>query len=198
MSRRREDEGVPAPLLDMAWTVALIFLAFVLISIVRKPTESNGVIIPKAEFMITMDWDDYSRQDIDLYVRGPDGKVVFFKTKETPLMFLDTDNLAGDKDLRIRREIVTIRQLKAGSYIVNVHYYDARDHKPTPTNVRLNVMKINPVQIVADKYLLLDNVGQEVSVVGFKIDDAGNVIDIFETDERFVYITRAEAGLGPR
>jgi hypothetical protein len=195
---RRKEEGLPAPFLDMAFAIICALFGLILISITAKKTPETGKVVPKAEFMITMDWEDYSSNDIDLHVRAPDGRIVYFSNKTTPLMFLDVDNLGYDQEislpngtqqrLPVRREIVTIRAIVPGVYTVNTHFYTRRaeDGSPSRSVVKVQVVKLNPYRIVANKTEILDTKGQEVTMTNFEIGPEGEIVDVYDAQERFI------------
>ena len=96
----------------------MFFISFALI---QKPLE-DGNIESKAEFIISVEWDDYHPDDVDLIVEDPKGNVVYFQNKEDGLMHLDRDdrgNLADNISLKgevvsspINQETVTVRGLQ--------------------------------------------------------------------------------------
>ena len=44
-----------------------------------NPVPKKGVINPKAEYIITVRWPDWSPDDIDTWVEAPSGDVVWFR-----------------------------------------------------------------------------------------------------------------------
>jgi hypothetical protein len=174
----RTREGLSPAFLDMAMCIVCVLLAMMLISVFQDPKPAEGAVTPKAEFLVEMTWDDGSTDDVDLYARGPDGKVVFFGNRTTGLMFLDRDNLGsnntvatatGTLELKDRREIVTIRALAPGEYVFNSFC-----HRCTRTNaVKLRVVKLNPYAVVAAAETTLDQQGQERTMVAMTVDANG-------------------------
>jgi hypothetical protein len=77
----------------------------------------------------------------------------------------------------IRQEIVKMRGLIPGEYVVNIHHYLATTPDPVPVSV--TVEKINPkVEIVFYDRLFLDHTGDEKTALRFTIADDGKVTDI--------------------
>lgn len=176
----RAREGLSPAFLDMSMTIVCVLLAMLLISVFQdtQPPQA-GAITPKAEFLVEMTWDDGSADDIDLYARGPDGKVVFFGNRTTGLMFLDRDNLgsnntvesgAGKLELADRRETVTIRTAAPGSYVFNAFAHRARGKN----TARLRVIKLNPYSVVAVAEATLDQQGQERTLVAMVVRSDGS------------------------
>ena len=61
------------------------FMFFISFALIQKPLE-DGNIESKAEFIISVEWDDYHPDDVDLIVEDPKGNVVYFQNKELNLM----------------------------------------------------------------------------------------------------------------
>ena len=112
----------------------LFIIAFLLI----KPEAKKADFERKAEFVIVMEWDHDQPDDIDLYVQDPTQNKVHFRLPITNFMYLDKDDLGYANDVvknvdgtvtkvNINREVVTIRGIIAGEYIINAHYYSSRE-----------------------------------------------------------------------
>jgi len=111
----------------------LFIIAFLLI----KPEAKKEDFERKAEFVVVMEWDHDQPDDIDLYVQDPTNSTVHFRLPITNFMYLDKDDLGFANDIvknvdgtitkvNINREVVTIRGIIPGEYIINAHYYSAR------------------------------------------------------------------------
>ena len=46
----------------------------------------------KAEYIITVDWDDSLEDDVDLWVRDPNGEIVSYLQKDAGWLHLDRDD----------------------------------------------------------------------------------------------------------
>jgi hypothetical protein len=203
------DDGTFVPFTDMLFNVLLgfafmIFTAFSLIS----PTAKTGTVDLKAEFIITMTWPDNNPNDMDLYVEDPAGNIVWYHSKEAGLMHLDRDD-RGDykntitvngKTIRnpIRQEIVTVRGIVPGEYVVNAHEF--LDTSPVKMPVSVKVEKLNPTATVAfyDTHEF-DHKGQEETYVRFTLDGDGQVTDLNTRAKSLVRAVRTPtAGNAPR
>lgn len=115
----------------------VIFLLFVfaLLSMAAKLPPKAGVEL-KADYLITAEWDLDHDCDVDLWVRDPVGRIVFFAAREAGSMHLDHDSmghvsdeerLADGKVVRPRNyaEVVTLRGIVPGEYTMNLHLYGA-------------------------------------------------------------------------
>ena len=163
--------------------LAFTFLFLITIIFLNPPTK-QGVIDPKAEFIITTTWDDYSVDDVDTWVEDPEGNVLWFRKPEVGLMHLDRDDRGMRSDTIVvngqqvqnplNQEVVTIRGTVAGEYVVNTHYYDSKSTLPVTINVR--VVKVNPkLEVVYYGTLILQREGAEQTAVRFSITRDGQV-----------------------
>jgi hypothetical protein len=89
----------------------------------------------------------------------------------------------------IREEIVAVRGLIPGEYVINVHHYLATTPDPVPVAVR--VEKINPkVEVVFYDRLTLDHTGDEKTAVRFTIGEDGKIADINTHPKSLIRETR--------
>ncbi len=169
--------------------VFLFVMAFILINPIAK--KSNVEIV--AEFIVKINWPSDSPDDIDLWMRDPLGNYVGFKSKDVGLMALSRDDLGTSNDtvydpkgkpiiVHRNEEMVTIRGIVPGEYIVNVHFYNEKiavlkngEKNYNPMPVQVEVQKINPYNVVYAREVTLDRKGQEVTVVRFTINEDGSV-----------------------
>jgi hypothetical protein len=174
--------------------VAFLFFLAVL---AMAPKASEGKIDSKAEFIITMDWPDNHPDDLDLMVQDPAENIAWYRHKEAGFLTLDRDDRGGAHDTivingkrvstPIREEILTIRGIAPGEYVVNVSHYVATTHKPVPANVR--VQKLNPVaRVVWEGQVTVDHRGDEKTAVRFRLDDKGEVVDINHREKSLLNI----------
>jgi hypothetical protein len=160
---------------------------------VNNNKKIDGIVV-KAEFIIRMEWDDKSQDDVDLYVMDPSNRLVFFRSRENGLMHLERDDL-GDRndhlvfdgkvlDFSYNIETVTLRGIMSGEYIVNAHMYrKVFNDKPTEVNIILE--KINPYKIIASQRLVMTKTGDEFTAFRFVLDGTGDVIDVNHNEKRF-------------
>ncbi len=178
--------------------VVMFVIAFLLIN----PVAETGAVDNKAEFLITLTWPDGRREDIDLYVADPDGRLVWFRSREAGLMHLDRDDLglgndvievAGKKIVNpVNQEIVSIRGIASGEYIVNLHLY--RDDRGKPVPVKVKVEKLNPkVKLVYYGDVVMQGRGEEKTAVRFSVTADGKVRDVNRLDKKIVPYRRRAA-----
>jgi hypothetical protein len=178
--------------------VVMFVLAFLLIN----PVAKTGAVDPKAEFLITLSWPDGRREDVDLYVADPAGNLVWFRQREAGLMHLDRDDLGQRNDLievagrqianPLNQEIVSIRGVLPGEFVVNVHLY--REHGGGAVPATIKVEKLNPkVELVFYGAVTLAEQGDEATAVRFAIGTDGRVRDVNQLSKRLVPLRRIAA-----
>jgi len=185
----------------------LFIIAFLLI----KPEAKKKDFDRNAEFVVIMEWDKEAKGDIDLYVEDPLGAKCSFRQVVANFMHLDKDDLGSANDtvvnadgtvstVKINREVITIRGIIAGEYVINAHYYSERDYsnidnrvemgtssrkkKSKEVTVKIELHKVNPYTImwVGEKRFL--GKGQEETFVRFRLDKDGKVLSPFTFEKK--------------
>ena len=185
--------------------VGLAFL-FLLAFILMNPIAKDKDIEEKSDFIIILTWDDESGDDIDLWLRDPLGNILSFKNREDALMHLDRDDLGlsndkvelpdGDYTYVYRnKEVASLRGTHEGEYLVNVHVYNKKPWKDSsmrPSNIRVELIKLNPYDEVTQAEFIATKRGQEFTAFHFTLDEDGEVIGI--RDEREPLINASSVG----
>ena len=135
------------PFTDLLFNALLGFTFLFFIAIMfMNPIPKSGIVNPKAEYIITIGWPDGSSEDIDVWVENPKGELVWFRNQESGLLHLDRDDrgalndtitISGKQIINpLNQEIVTLRGVITGEYVVNIHYYatGVKDFVGQPTN----------------------------------------------------------------
>ena len=176
--------------LDVLFNTLLCFAAlFAMSFILINPAKKDRNVVAKGEFMIIVTWPKDMDNDVDMYVEDPEGHLVAFMRREEGLMHLDRDDLGqrndvvqtqfGEIEYNENREIVTLRGIVPGEYVINVHMYMRRDVSPiTPVTIQLD--KINPFSTVMIKRVTLGDSGDEKTAFRFTLDKEGEVVDVNE------------------
>lgn len=176
------------PFTDLLFNALLTFTFLFLVTLLLlNPPAKTGIINPKAEFLVTVSWEDGDPNDIDTWVQGPEGALVWFNAAQDGLMHLDRDDrgLANDMQLvngrevvnPLNQEVVTIRGRPPGEFIVNLHYYRSLDGREVPVTVY--VAEVNPVlRVLHYATTTLKREGEERTAVRFTITPSGSVTDI--------------------
>ena len=173
------------PFTDLLFNALLGFTFLFLVAIMfMNPEAKTGIIDPKAEYIITITWEDNSPDDIDTWIEDPDGRIIWFRNTEAGLIHLDRDDRGRLNDTitingevvenPLNQEIVTIRGVVKGEYVVNLHYYASETGKPVDVNVRL--VKVNPtLEVVYYGTVKLEEVGTEKTAFRFNIGRDGKI-----------------------
>lgn len=176
------------PFTDLLFNALLGFTYLFLIAIMfMNPVAKKGIIDPKAEYIITITWPDNNPDDVDTWIEDPNGNVIWFRNREAGLIHLDRDdrgtindtiNINGEEIQNpLNQEVVTVRGVVPGEYVVNVHYYASETGQPVRATVK--VSKVNPaLEIVYYGETLLERKGEEKTAVRFNIDKSGRVDQI--------------------
>ena len=184
------------PFTDLLFNALLgiTFLFLVAILFLNPPTKT-GDIEAKAEFIVTTTWPDFSPDDIDTWVEGPGGELVWFRKPESGLMHLDRDDRGMTNDAMtvdgravlnpLNQEVVTIRGTAPGEYTVNLHYYASKTLRPV--DVTIHVAKVNPVlKVLYYGVVTLDTKGAERTAVRFTVNPSGEVTQITRATKTLV------------
>jgi hypothetical protein len=187
--RRHGREPEVDPFYDMLFNLLIAFVfCFIVALLAMNPKALKAGDVPaKAEYMMTLSWPDGNPNDIDAWAQGPTGDLVWFRAREAGLMHLDRDDRGLENDSivvngrklinPINQEVVTIRGIAPGEYVVNAHYYESKDS--TPVEVTLTVVKVNPkAEIVFHGQQTLAKKGDEATLVRFSIAPNGDISDI--------------------
>lgn len=180
--------------IDMLFNILVGFVfLFIIAFILINPKEKKEDIKSKAEFIITLEWPDTDKHDVDLWVMDPTGEQIGFRNKQGSLSHLDRDDLgdANDKvkingkivDIKGNKEMVSVRGLIPGDYYISVHLYRRNDDSTTIKSfpVRVEVIKLNPFKMVYTEITLLKENGQFYNFPNFTVDENGNVISVNKT-----------------
>lgn len=176
------------PFSDLLFNALLTFtFLFLMALLLMNPTAKSGIINPKAEFMLTISWPDNSPDDVDTWVEGPQGQMIWFKRTQEGLMHLDRDDRGAVNDMQLidgkeiinplNQEIVSIRGRPPGEFTVNIHYYRSQTLQAVPVTVYL--AEVNPtLKVLHYATTTLQREGEERTAVRFTITPNGHVTAI--------------------
>lgn len=185
---KRRDTLDVDPFSDLLFNALLTFtFLFLMALLLMNPTAKSGIINPKAEFMLTISWPDNSPDDIDTWVEGPQGQMIWFKRTQEGLMHLDRDDRGAVNDMQwidgkeiinpLNQEIVSIRGRPPGEFIVNIHYYRSQTLQAVPVTIYL--AEVNPtLKVLHYATTTLQREGEERTAVRFTITPNGQVTHI--------------------
>jgi hypothetical protein len=184
----RHNHQLSDPFTDLLFNTLLGFTLLFFISIIfMNPIAKLGNINYKAEYIITVSWPADQPDDVDLWVQDPYHETVSYLRKEAGWLNLDRDDrgdlndtvmINGKKVVHpINQEVVTIRGIISGEYVVNLHYYQSVSNKPVKTVVKIE--KVNPVlRLVFIDQPVLDKLDDEKTVLRFELDGNGEIVSM--------------------
>ncbi len=185
--------------------VGFVFL-FIISFLLINPSIKKADIKTKAEFVITVTWNDDSRDDVDTWLQDPVGNVLHFKQKEVGLAHLDRDDLGKlndtitlDDGRRIEynhnQELTTIRGFLTGEWVLNLHMYNKRDANPTLVEVRID--KLNPkVETIFYKKIVMKSRWEEITVTRFVMTSEGDIISWDDLPKKLLEIATHPGTVG--
>lgn len=187
--RRGSREAEVDPFYDMLFNLLIGFVfCFIVALLAMNPRATKAGDVPsKAEYLINVAWPDNSPDDIDSWVQDPGGNLVWFRQREAGLMYLDRDDrgegnastiINGQKiQSPFRQEVVSIRGIVPGEFVVNAQYYQSHDGQPVPVTV--TVIKVNPrADVVFYGTVTLARQGDEATAVRFTLQPDGSVVNV--------------------
>ncbi len=181
------------PFTDLLFNILLAFTFLFFITILFiNPITKFGNINMKAEYIITVDWNNNLPDDIDLWVKDPNGEIVSYLKKDAGWLHLDRDDqgiindkvIIDGKDVvyPVNREVVTLRGIIPGIYTVNLYMYDNKSLKPV--NAKITIEKVNPtLKLVFFDNVVMETKDVELTVLKFRLDSSGNFSSILSENE---------------
>lgn len=176
------------PFTDLLFNALLGFVFLFMVAILfMNPIAKLGTVNLKAEFIITLTWPDNQPDDLDIWVEDPHGEIVSYLQREAGWLHLDRDDrgslndtieINGQKILHpVNQEVVTMRGIISGEYVVNVYYYESVTRGPVSATLQID--KINPVlETVFFDRVVLESQDVEKTVVRFRVSDRGEVVGV--------------------
>ncbi len=193
------------PFTDLLFNALLGFTFLFMVAILfMNPTAKRGNVNLRAEFIITLIWPDNQPDDLDLWVEDPLGEVVSYLKRDAGWLHLDRDDrgslndtieVGGRRILHpINQEVVTMRGIIAGEYVVNVYYYESKTRSPVTATVQID--KVNPeLRTVYFDQIQLERQDDEHTVVRFTISADGDVVGVSSVPKRLTpYALEPSAG----
>ncbi len=179
------------PFTDLLFNALLGFTLLFMIAItaINPPAKKQGDIPAKAEMIVTTTWADGLDDDVDTWVEAPDGEVVWYRNPDGGLMHLDRDDRGSENDTLLvdgvpilnplNQEVVTVRGVLPGDYVVNIQRYKASKTNTGVLPVQVNVVKVNPVlKVIFYGTVELPSEGTERTAVRFTVGRDGSVSGI--------------------
>lgn len=198
-TKRHKDNNLVGAL-DLYLSIALTFAVMMILAMtMMNPPPKKADSVRKAEFIVEMEWQDQSRDDVDIWIRDPMGNTLYYNDRQQEAMHLDKDDRGVDTDTItdeygvshvtwINREVATLRGVVPGKFTINVHMY--AKHEAEAAIVKVLVTKLNPYRKIIEREIKLVYHNQEDTVVSFTINPDGTVGDISTSFEPFAFRDR--------
>lgn len=159
---------------------SLFVIAFMLIN----PIAKHGITEPPVLLLAEITWPPESQSDIDIYMRGPNGTVVYYSNKDGSYMILERDDLGqrndtyvvNDKQITINRnyEMISVTAMPAGEYVLNIHNF-SKVGGPVPVDISLK--RLSPFSDIYQDTITVEP-RQEQTAVSFVVDSSGEIHDV--------------------
>lgn len=184
------------PFTDLLFNALLAFTFLFMATVVMvNPIAKMGKVNLKAEYIISVTWPEKRSDDVDIWVQEPGGEVVSYLVKDAAWLHLDRDDrgdlndtiLVNGKEIvhPLNQEIVTIRGLVAGEYVVNLYYYQAQKPPAGALTATVKVEKVNPnLELVYVRKIELNKQDEEVTALRFRLSGEGEISSINQLPKR--------------
>ena len=209
--------------IDMLFNILVGFaFLFIVAFLLIKPEAKKKDFDRRAEYIVIMEWNTGAKDDIDLYVEDPLGGIASFRHPRVNFMHLDKDDLGSRNDtttlpdgtiqtIPINREVMTIRGVVPGEWIINGHYYSSYDHaaangdeklivqKQNPDyfiTVKVELHKVNPYEILWVGEKKYSRKGQEETFLRWRLDSNGKILYPFTFQQKDYVSPTGQVGAG--
>lgn len=193
------------PFVDVLLACLMIFITMTIL-IKADSKKQDAAYQQSAAYLIVLTWEGDA--DLDLWVQDPQGHKVGFKRREGgegSMLSLNRDclgarrtevNQDGEVINPVNEEIVSIRGIAPGEFIVNVHAYNLNSSK-TPLAAKVKLMKIKPFQDAKETSMNFEQTGDELTFFRFTLDKKGTVSDINTLPTSILKGSSADEGAEP-
>jgi len=166
----------------------LCIVSVVIVAVAPVKAKTDG-LKPKAEYLISADWDVMLDSDVDLWVVNPSRKPIFYGARQVGCADLDHDSLGFQTSLvpladgsTVRavsnKQVTSIRCFEPGHWDIGVNLFSDRELAGGRKDIKVHVeiVGLNPdVRTVFAKDVSLDRIGQTVNVVSFEMARDGRI-----------------------
>lgn len=203
MNIRRDKFGNLLGYVDICMNLLMAFVllfafAFMLIKIQDSTIKKQSAINTNSKLVIHLSWDDASNDDIDIWAKTENPRaIVGYKSKSSKNMFLDNDTLGMSSNALVMKngqlvasygnnEHIHIKECTDTHVTINAHYY--RSYAMTPVPIKVDLIRLDPLSIIHSASIVLDQPGQEKTVIQFDLDENCNITNITTTQSRFILL----------
>src|SRR5882762_5314653 len=161
----------------LTFAKAMLVLSVILVVLINPSKKEEDGIKPKIEYMVQINWPD-GDDDVDLWMRTPDNKIVYYGNKEANFLTLERDSMGTKNNTIIvdgktivnthNEEFVSVRGIEPGEYVITIHLYRSHEtsewHKELEIQipVEIKIIKFNPkVTEVFKTIMIIHQVSEE-------------------------------------
>jgi hypothetical protein len=167
----------PLPAFAAIDFLSCLVVVFVAVALTSRPPQVKTY----GSYAVVVTWPK-TKNDVDLYVRDPQGGISYFGKAQVDQMQLEHDDLgrgrtsyAGSKE---NQERTVVRTATPGQWIANVSLF-ARHQGSTPIPVAVKLWDLrHEDRVVYAKTVQLQNTGDERTAFRFMINQGGDVTAI--------------------
>lgn len=166
--------GLAFAALDLMGSLLLVVYALINPPVVP----AHSAIDTPGRWVVVMSW-PYSDNDIDLWLKQPDDRIVYWRNPRSPIAHLEQDDTGiygDDRRAADNVERMVIRTIEPGEYIVNVHGYAAWA-VPVPVTVTLWRLEGADARVYHVQLVVRSN-GAELTAFRFTLDANGKLTDL--------------------
>lgn len=151
-------------------------IVFAIIALISVPRQKQAQIETLGYYAITMTWPKGYQSDIDLWIRAPDGGIIYYANSDSDGVSLEHDDLGSPDTQNYERAI--LRQVEPGEYVMNAMYYKQYPGEP-PVHVHVELWRLQGQdRKITEADVVLSSQGQERTAFRFR---APNHITHLET-----------------
>lgn len=158
----------------------ILCILAVFIILPHQPAEAlDDEMVPPGSIVVVAEWPPGRDADVDLWVQAPNDVPVGYSNKGSLYFNLLRDDLGTNSDAtKLNMEYSFSRGQPAGEYRINLHLYSNKgDQSPIPVHIEIS-LRIRNVQVTIFKRdVVLRQLGEEITVQRFTLDEKGAVID---------------------
>jgi hypothetical protein len=174
------DDGTVFRDVIMLALLGFVTIVVLLLPHLNPPVETTEDINSPGNIVVELRWPDDVDADVDLWVQAPGDDAVGYSNKGGRVFNLLRDDMGHVNDPgRLNYEVAYSRGRPAGEYTVNLHLYTNRQSVyPVEAEVYIGLKKLPTASIrrISYKKVKLLEIGQELTVLRFKLDDDGDLI----------------------
>ena len=163
-------------------------LAAIVVLLILQPHDPNKAANEseraRGNIRVEVMWPDEYNVDIDTWGKAPNQRAVGYSNRNGVILNLVRDDLGTYADISNRNyEIMFSRGLPQGEWVFNIHWFsNSAGVTAVPVTVLISITKDDstsskekPKQLVATT-LTLNNVGEELTIIRFKLDKNGDLV----------------------